>query len=162
MLVSGIWLSNTETLPSQGKLLVLLIYCCWLYTVLHDCSGFANALVQVDMLTMTVIGWPRCRLCVAIMIKVWFGKVLRLVTGSWCVVHCPQVKGKGERRRAHRCEKELYNSQRDHAVCMWLLWKWTVFECDQGCIHTGDSVEKCFLNRSKRNKTGINIPEFVQ
>lgn len=25
-------------------------------------------------------------------------------------------KGKGERRRAHRCEKEFYDNQRDHAV----------------------------------------------
>ena len=28
-------------------------------------------------------------------------------------------------------------------------------------IHSADSVEKCFLNGSTQNKTGINIPEFV-
>ena len=49
------------------------------------------------------------------------------------------MKGKGERRSAHRCENE--NNVADVKV---------------------NCVEKHFLNGSKRKKTGINIPEFVQ
>ena len=33
---------------------------------------------------------------------------------------------------------------------------------DQGCIHSVDLVENLFLNGSKRNEMGINIPEFFQ
>ena len=78
-----------------------------------------------------------------------------LVTDSWCVVHwSPQVKRKGERRREHRSEKKLYNDQRDHAVCTWLLWKWPVFACDQGCIHSADSVKKTFLKQKQTEWNG--------
>ena len=37
---------------------------------------------------------------------------------------------------------------------MWLLWKWSVLTCDQGCIHSTDSVEKCFANGSKQKQNG--------
>jgi hypothetical protein len=37
-----------------------------------------------------------------------------------------------------------------------------LFVCNQGCIHSADSVEKCFLNGRKWDEKGINIPEFVQ
>jgi hypothetical protein len=38
----------------------------------------------------------------------------------------------------------------------------SVFACDQGHFHSANSVEKRFLNGSKRNETGLNIPEFIQ
>jgi hypothetical protein len=79
-----------------------------------------------------------------------------LLTESWCVVHwSPQVKGKGERSIVQRCEKEFHNCQCDHAVCMCLLWKWTVFECDQRCIHSTDSVEKSKWNENGGKHTWI-------
>ena len=65
------------------------------------------------------------------------------------------MKGKGEWRRACRCEKE-YN---ELFVCG---YESELFVCDQGCINSADYVEKRFLNGKKRNETGINKPEFVQ
>ena len=50
-------------------------------------------------------------MCSGYGMKVWLGKFFP--PGHCCVV---QAKGKGERRRARRCEKELYNEQRDHAI----------------------------------------------
>jgi hypothetical protein len=54
---------------------------------------------------------------------IWFGleRFFHLVTYSWCVMHWnPQAKGKGERRRAHRCEKE-YNvaAMKENCVYTW-------------------------------------------
>jgi hypothetical protein len=60
--------------------------------------------------------------------KVWLGKVFS--PGHRQLMCCAlksTSEGKGERRRAYRCKKELSNEQRDHAVCVWLLLKWIVF-----------------------------------
>jgi hypothetical protein len=72
-------------------------------------------------------------------------RFFRLVKDSCCVVHwTSQAKGKGERRTACRCEKESFNEQSDHAVCLWLLWKWTVCGLS-GCIHYDKFCWKTFL-----------------
>jgi hypothetical protein len=57
--------------------------------------------------------------------------------------------------------QEGFKEQSDHAVYMWLLWMWTVFACDQGefILTILLKTEKYFLNVSKRNETGINIPD---
>jgi hypothetical protein len=62
-----------------------------------------------------------------------------------------EVRGKGERRRARRCEKE----NNELFICG---YESELFAYN----HSADSVEKHFLNRSKRNKTGLNIPELVR
>ena len=68
-------------------------------------------------------------------------------------------EGKGERRRVCRCKKELANDQ-SHTVCVAAMEVNCV--CVSGCIQSTYSVKKHFLNRSKQNKKGINIPEFLQ
>jgi hypothetical protein len=55
------------------------------------------------------------------------------------------VKGKGERRRERRCEKELY-IQRAKLSCGLYVAASSMFACDQGSNHSADSVEKHFLN----------------
>jgi hypothetical protein len=61
------------------------------------------------------------------------------------------VKGKAERRGAHRYEKD-YNVAVMKVNCAY---------AEQGCIHSTDSVEKYFLNGSKRNKAELNIIETL-
>ena len=58
-------------------------------------------------------------MCSGYDMKVWLGK--DFLPGHRQLMCCAQVKGKGERRRARRGEKELSNNQKDHAVCVWLL-----------------------------------------
>jgi hypothetical protein len=71
-------------------------------------------------------------------------------------VLCTKVQKRREKvrggERVDSCEKELYIRRANY---IWLLWKWTVFTCDQRCIHSADSVEKHFLNGSKRNEMGL-------
>ena len=75
---------------------------------------------------------------------------------------CTEVHKRREKVRGRecvdRCKKELYIQRAVVCGC----YESELFACDQGRIHYADSVEKCFLNGSKRNETGINIPEFVQ
>jgi hypothetical protein len=110
MLASWLWLFNTN--------LVLLIYChqgpgCdWLYTVLHDCSRFTNALVLVAILTMT---WQRCKLCVTLAasshdMTFWLGMFFS-PSHQTADVLCTEVHKRREKvirgERVDTCEKEL-------------------------------------------------------
>ena len=48
--------------------------------------------------------------------KVWLGEVFSPGHRQLLCWAMSEVKEKGERRRARRIEKELYNEQSDHAV----------------------------------------------
>jgi hypothetical protein len=87
---------------------------------------------------------------------IWLGKVF---SPGHRQLLCTEVHKRRERVRGGdivdaRRHFPFSNDQRDHTVCVWLLWKWIVFACDQGCIHSANFIKNAFL---KWMKTGWNV-----
>ena len=71
-------------------------------------------------------------------------------------VLCTEVHKRREKMRGGK-RVDVRRNESDHAVCMWLHKSELCL-----CVIIANSVKNIFLNGSKRNETGINIPEFVR
>jgi hypothetical protein len=105
-------------------------------------------LVLVAMLTMTLIWWNQCRLCVAVMVwKFDLERIFHLVKDSCCIVHWREKVRRGESVDVRR--NYIYNEQSDHAVYMWLLV--LCLSVIRGSFH-----RFCWKTFLKRKQTKLN------
>ena len=79
--------------------------------------------------------------------RIWFGLEWLFTWSHTADVLCIEVNKQSEKVRGGECidARSEYESERVYA-----------------CIHSTDFVKKRFLNGSKQNETGMNMPEFVQ